>query len=144
MTALVMGKSQPAVSLPAADVRTQLVERVKYASDASHYYNMPEAVVVAKDAAEVAAVFKAAARDGKPVTLRSGGTSLAGQSSGDGHPHRYPPPLQGRGGPRPRRTRARPAGCDGPPSERPPAAVGVQAGPGPSVVGGRDHRRCHR
>ena len=71
-------------SLPAQDVRTQLVERVKYASDASHYYNMPEAVVVAKDAAEVAAVFKAAARDGKPVTLRSGGTSLAGQSSGDG------------------------------------------------------------
>ena len=71
-------------SLPAEDVRTQLVERVKYASDASHYYNMPEAVVVAKDAAEVAAVFKAAARDGKPVTLRSGGTSLAGQSSGDG------------------------------------------------------------
>ncbi|HJG44566.1 FAD-binding and (Fe-S)-binding domain-containing protein [Corynebacterium phoceense] len=71
-------------SLPAEDVRTQLVERVKYASDASHYYNMPEAVVVAKDAAEVAAVFKAAARDGKPVTLRSGGTSLAGQASGDG------------------------------------------------------------
>lgn len=71
-------------SLPAEDVRTQLVERVKYASDASHYYQMPEAVVVAKDAAEVAAVFKAAARDGKPVTLRSGGTSLAGQSSGDG------------------------------------------------------------
>ncbi|KXB53403.1 FAD linked oxidase protein [Corynebacterium sp. CMW7794] len=71
-------------SLPAQDVRTQLVERVKYASDASHYYQMPEAVVVAKDAAEVAAVFKAAARDGKPVTLRSGGTSLAGQASGDG------------------------------------------------------------
>lgn len=71
-------------SLPAEDVRTQLVERVKYASDASHYYQMPEAVVVAKDAAEVAAVFKAAARDGKPVTLRSGGTSLAGQASGDG------------------------------------------------------------
>ncbi|HFG8809117.1 FAD-binding and (Fe-S)-binding domain-containing protein [Corynebacterium striatum] len=84
MIALDMDKSQPAVSLPAADVRTQVVERVKYASDASHYYNMPEAVVVAKDAAEVAAVFKAAARDGKPVTLRSGGTSLAGQSSGDG------------------------------------------------------------
>ena len=71
-------------SLPAQDVRTQLVERVKYASDASHYYQMPEAVVVAKDAAEVAAVFKAAARDAKPVTLRSGGTSLAGQASGDG------------------------------------------------------------
>ncbi|WP_347305571.1 FAD-binding and (Fe-S)-binding domain-containing protein [Corynebacterium sp. SA-MJD20WY100] len=71
-------------SLPAEDVRTQLVERVKYASDASHYYNMPEVVVVAKDAAEVAAVFKAAARDAKPVTLRSGGTSLAGQASGDG------------------------------------------------------------
>ncbi len=71
-------------SLPAQDVRTQLVERVQYASDASHYSQMPEAVVVAKDAAEVAAVFKAAARDAKPVTLRSGGTSLAGQASGDG------------------------------------------------------------
>ncbi|HEY1133617.1 MAG TPA: FAD-binding and (Fe-S)-binding domain-containing protein, partial [Nocardioides sp.] len=55
-----------------------------YASDASHYLYTPQAVVVAADAAEVGRVFRAARTSGVPVTLRSGGTSLAGQASGDG------------------------------------------------------------
>ena len=66
------------------DVRTSLIERTKYASDASHYLNVPQAVIVAKDAAEVARAFAAGAQNGVPVTLRAGGTSLAGQSSGEG------------------------------------------------------------
>lgn len=66
------------------DVRTSLIERTKYASDASHYLNVPQAVIVAKNAGEVAQAFAEGGARGVPVTLRSGGTSLAGQSSGEG------------------------------------------------------------
>jgi D-lactate dehydrogenase len=65
-------------------VKTRSIDRVAYASDASHYLYTPQAVVLAKDAAEVSALLTAAAAKGQPVTLRSGGTSLAGQASGDG------------------------------------------------------------
>ncbi|WP_080796462.1 FAD-binding and (Fe-S)-binding domain-containing protein [Corynebacterium pacaense] len=65
-------------------IRTRLIDRVAYASDASHYLYTPEAVVVAANAQEVGNIFRAARENNIPVTLRSGGTSLAGQSSGDG------------------------------------------------------------
>lgn len=65
-------------------VHPKLVDRVKYASDASHYLNTPHAVVIAKDAADVAAAFRAGRTTGCPVTLRAGGTSLSGQASGGG------------------------------------------------------------
>lgn len=65
-------------------VKTASIDRVAYASDASHYLYTPEAVIIAKDAAEVAQLLAAAAAKNQPVTLRSGGTSLAGQASGDG------------------------------------------------------------
>ncbi|MFJ2353620.1 FAD-binding and (Fe-S)-binding domain-containing protein [Glutamicibacter sp. NPDC087673] len=65
-------------------VKTRSIDRVAYASDASHYLYTPQAVVLAKDTAEVSALLAAAARGNQPVTLRSGGTSLAGQASGDG------------------------------------------------------------
>ncbi|KRA26072.1 oxidoreductase [Microbacterium sp. Root61] len=65
-------------------IKTRLIDRVAYASDASHFLLTPEAVVVAAGAAEVAAILQAAARGGTPVTLRSGGTSLSGQGSGAG------------------------------------------------------------
>ncbi|HJX77433.1 FAD-binding and (Fe-S)-binding domain-containing protein [Glutamicibacter sp.] len=65
-------------------VKTTSIDRVAYASDASHYLYTPEAVVIAKDAQEVSQLLSASMRAGQPVTLRSGGTSLAGQASGDG------------------------------------------------------------
>lgn len=68
----------------AARVKTRLIDRVAYASDASHFLLTPQAVVVAADADEVASLLRAAARDRMPVTFRSGGTSLSGQGSGDG------------------------------------------------------------
>ncbi|AGF73522.1 FAD-binding and (Fe-S)-binding domain-containing protein [Corynebacterium halotolerans] len=64
--------------------RTSLLDRVAYAGNASHYLRTPQAVIIAADAAEVAAVFRAARASGTPVTLRSGGTSLAGQATTDG------------------------------------------------------------
>lgn len=68
----------------ASRVRTRSIDRVAYASDASHYLFIPQAVVIAADAKEVSGLLAAAARNHQPVTLRSGGTSLAGQASGEG------------------------------------------------------------
>ena len=57
---------------------------VAYASDASPYRLIPQAVVVAHDAEDVRRVLEYGRRTGTPVTLRSGGTSLNGQGQGEG------------------------------------------------------------
>ncbi|MFI5027520.1 MAG: FAD-binding and (Fe-S)-binding domain-containing protein [Solirubrobacterales bacterium] len=57
---------------------------VRYASDASPYRLLPQAVVMAHDAGDVAQVLEHARRSGVPVTFRAGGTSLNGQSQSDG------------------------------------------------------------
>lgn len=77
----------PEIVAAVADVsriRTRAIDRVAYANDASHYLLTPDAVVVAADADEVARVLRGATASGTPVTFRSGGTSLSGQSSGAG------------------------------------------------------------
>ncbi len=67
-----------------ARLKTRLIDRTAYASDASHFLLTPQAVAVAADAAEVGCLLRAAAIERMPVTFRSGGTSLSGQGSGDG------------------------------------------------------------
>ncbi|GAA1918386.1 FAD-binding and (Fe-S)-binding domain-containing protein [Microbacterium aoyamense] len=67
----------------ASRIKTRAIDRVAYASDASHYLYTPKAVLVAEDAAEVAAILRAATTSGSRVTFRSGGTSLSGQASTD-------------------------------------------------------------
>jgi D-lactate dehydrogenase len=57
---------------------------VKYASDASPYRFFPQAVVMAHDASDVAAVLAYGREKGIPVTFRAGGTSLNGQGQSDG------------------------------------------------------------
>ncbi len=57
---------------------------VRYASDASPYRLFPQAVVMARDAGEVAKVLSYGRKKGIPVTFRAGGTSLNGQGQGDG------------------------------------------------------------
>jgi len=65
-------------------VSTRAIDRLAYASDASHLLLVPRAVVAASDAGEIAAILRAATVAASPVTFRSGGTSLSGQSSSDG------------------------------------------------------------
>ncbi|MFG2884821.1 FAD-binding and (Fe-S)-binding domain-containing protein [Streptomyces sp. NPDC048297] len=67
-----------------ARVTTDLPRRVAAAHDASPYLFTPQAVVRAASVAEVGALMAGARRAGLPLTLRSGGTSLAGQAGGDG------------------------------------------------------------
>ncbi len=57
---------------------------VRYASDASPYRLLPKAVVMARDAGDVAKLLAYGRRAGVPVTFRAGGTSLNGQGQSDG------------------------------------------------------------
>jgi len=57
---------------------------VAYASDASPYRLFPRAVVMARDAGDVAKVLAFGREQGIPVTFRAGGTSLNGQGQSDG------------------------------------------------------------
>src|SRR3954465_6587275 len=60
------------------------IDLIRYSSDASPYRLIPKAVVVARDAADVAKVFSYGRSQGIPVTLRGAGTSLNGQGQGAG------------------------------------------------------------
>jgi D-lactate dehydrogenase len=57
---------------------------VKYASDASPYRLFPRAVVMAREAGDVAKILAYGREKGIPVTFRAGGTSLNGQGQSDG------------------------------------------------------------
>jgi len=63
--------------------RSRVSDRLGMAHDASHYLLTPQAVLVPRDAAQVAALLRAAAGLGLGVTFRSGGTSLSGQAGTD-------------------------------------------------------------
>ncbi len=66
------------------DLLTDAFSRARYATDASIYQCVPQAVVVPKTAADVAAAVAVAREEGIGVTARGGGTSTAGQALGDG------------------------------------------------------------
>ncbi|MEV0215422.1 FAD-binding and (Fe-S)-binding domain-containing protein [Micromonospora sp. NPDC050695] len=63
---------------------TELPRRLAAAHDASPYLFEPQALVRATSAAEVGALMAGAREAGVPLTLRGGGTSLAGQAGGAG------------------------------------------------------------
>ncbi|TAJ47066.1 MAG: FAD-binding oxidoreductase [Herbiconiux sp.] len=74
---------EAAVADPAR-VSIRAIDLHANAHDASHFLLVPQALVIAQDAAEVGALLKASADTGMPLTLRSGGTSLSGQGVTDG------------------------------------------------------------
>ncbi len=57
---------------------------VRYASDASPYRLLPQAVVMARETEDVAKLLDYGRRSGVPVVFRAGGTSLNGQGQSDG------------------------------------------------------------
>jgi D-lactate dehydrogenase len=71
-------------AVPGGDVKDRAFDRIAYGADASHYALIPQAVVVVRDRADVASLFRASAAAGIPLTFRSGGTSLSGQGVTDG------------------------------------------------------------
>src|SRR5664279_1775687 len=65
-------------------VLTRAIDRIAWASDASFYRLVPEAVVHARSADEVRGLFAVSRAHGVPLVFRSAGTSLSGQSITDG------------------------------------------------------------
>jgi len=57
---------------------------IRYASDASPYRLLPQAVIMARDASDVSKVIEYGRRTGISVTFRAGGSSLNGQSQTEG------------------------------------------------------------
>ena len=60
------------------------IDLIAYASDASFYRLIPKAVVLAANEEEVARLFRFSHEHDLPITFRSAGTSLSGQSISDG------------------------------------------------------------
>ncbi len=77
-------RSELEALLGADRLRTRPIDLISYASDASPYRLIPKAVVVARDAADVAKVLGYARAGGVGVTFRAAGTSLNGQGQGEG------------------------------------------------------------
>jgi D-lactate dehydrogenase len=59
------------------------IDLIAYASDASPYRLIPQAVVMPRDTDEVARVMAWASHTGTPLTFRAGGTSLNGQAQSE-------------------------------------------------------------
>ncbi len=70
--------------LGADRVLSRASDIVRYASDASPYRLLPRAVVMARDAGDVAATLAYGRANDVPVVFRAGGTSLSGQGQSDG------------------------------------------------------------
>jgi len=67
-----------------AQVLSRVSDLVRFATDASPYRMFPKVVVLPRDLDDVREVFAYARRVRLPVTIRAAGTSLSGQSQGDG------------------------------------------------------------
>jgi len=65
-------------------VHSRAIDLVKYATGASPYRMFPKVVVSPRTVDEVAKIFAYSQEQGIPVTIRSAGSSLSGQSQGDG------------------------------------------------------------
>jgi D-lactate dehydrogenase len=63
---------------------TRPIERIAYASDASFYRLIPQAVVLAKGIPEIQALFRFSQTHHVPMTFRAAGTSLSGQAVTEG------------------------------------------------------------
>ena len=65
-------------------VLTRQIDRIAYASDASFYRLIPQAVVLSNGIEEIQALFRLSHEWHVPLTFRAGGTSLCGQAISDG------------------------------------------------------------
>jgi D-lactate dehydrogenase len=77
-------EQQLSAILPPERVKTRPIDRYAFASDASHFYLVPQAVVQPADTEEIKKLFVFSQRHKIPMVFRAGGTSLSGQSITDG------------------------------------------------------------
>jgi D-lactate dehydrogenase len=65
-------------------VASRALDLVRYASDASPYRSIPQAVAIPGDVQDVVRLLALARRTSTPIVFRAGGTSLSGQAQTDG------------------------------------------------------------
>jgi D-lactate dehydrogenase len=70
--------------LPSSKIKAKLIDRHAFAADAGFYYLLPQAVVQPDSIEEIKQLFAFARQHTIPLTFRTGGTSLSGQSITDG------------------------------------------------------------
>src|SRR6188474_3008002 len=70
--------------LPKERIKTRLIDLAAYAPDAGFYYLKPKAVVQPVSEEEIKALFNFSHTHKIPITFRTAGTSLSGQSITDG------------------------------------------------------------
>ncbi len=70
--------------LPKERIKCRLIDLVAYASDAGFYYLRPKAVVQPLSEQEIVNLLEFSHQHKVPITFRTGGTSLSGQSITDG------------------------------------------------------------
>lgn len=70
--------------LPAEKVKTKLIDRYSYASDASFYYLVPQAIVQPATLEEIKQLFQLSHQTKTALVFRTAGTSLSGQAITDG------------------------------------------------------------
>jgi D-lactate dehydrogenase len=70
--------------LPKERIKTRLIDRYAYASDASHFYLVPQAVIQPNTIEEIRQLFAFSHQHNIHITFRAGGTSLSGQGITDG------------------------------------------------------------
>ncbi|HXD68053.1 MAG TPA: FAD-binding and (Fe-S)-binding domain-containing protein [Solirubrobacteraceae bacterium] len=76
-------RSRLVAALGSDRVLTRALDLIRYASDASPYRLIPQAVAVPRDVQDMASLLRCATELEVPVTFRAGGTSLNGQSQTD-------------------------------------------------------------
>ncbi|MGI9185259.1 MAG: FAD-binding and (Fe-S)-binding domain-containing protein [Solirubrobacteraceae bacterium] len=76
-------RSRLIAALGADQVLTRATDLIRFASDASAYRLIPQAVVRPRDARDVTKLLRTAAALKTPIVFRAGGTSLNGQSQTD-------------------------------------------------------------
>ncbi|MCY7359994.1 MAG: FAD-binding oxidoreductase, partial [Rudanella sp.] len=70
--------------LPKERIKDRLIDRYAYASDASHFYLIPQAIVQPICVEEIQKLFEYSHEHNIHITFRAGGTSLSGQGVTDG------------------------------------------------------------
>ena len=69
---------------PSDRIKTRIVDRIAYSSDAGFYRLIPQAIVLPINVEEIKALLQNAQKNKIAVTFRTGGTSLSGQAVTDG------------------------------------------------------------
>jgi D-lactate dehydrogenase len=77
-------KQKLSAAIDPARILNRPIDVVAFASDASFYRLIPEAVVQPQGVEEIQALFRFSQEHGIPLTFRGGGTSLSGQTVSDG------------------------------------------------------------